>query len=119
MQKSSNIICFIIFLFIGFFSMQVTAQVYPGFRVNGRYLYDRKGEKVILRGANAMIVFWDRSGEKNYPELAKTGANCCRIFWMTGHDPEPVMPAADLDETIQNTSIRPPRHSYASIHSTQ
>ena len=78
------------------------AQSYPGFRVQGRYLYDRAGNRVVLRGANAMIVFWDRAGIVNYPELAKTGANCCRIFWRTGHAPEPVMPAADLDETLQN-----------------
>ncbi|MBN1481711.1 T9SS C-terminal target domain-containing protein [candidate division KSB1 bacterium] len=78
------------------------AQSHPGLRVQGRYLYDRAGERIILRGANAMIVFWDRDGAINYPELSKTGANCCRIFWRTGHAPEPVLPAADLDETIQN-----------------
>lgn len=75
---------------------------YGTFFVEGRYLYDPCGNRVIIRGANAMIVFWDRGGEKNYPELAKTGANCCRIFWKTGHDPEPVIPAADLDETLTN-----------------
>ncbi len=77
-------------------------QQYPGFRVQGRFLYDRFGEKVILRGANAMIAFWDRSGVVNYPELSKTGANCCRIFWRTGHEPEPVLPARDLDRTLTN-----------------
>jgi mannan endo-1,4-beta-mannosidase len=89
-------------LLIFFITSLTYAQPYPGFRVQGRYLYDRYGERVILRGANAMIVFWDREGKVNYPELAKTGANCCRIFWMTGHDPEPVMPASDLDKTLQN-----------------
>ena len=75
---------------------------YGTFYVEGRYLYDPCGTRVIICGANAMIVFWDRGGEKNYPELAQTGANCCRIFWKTGHTPEPVIPAADLDETLTN-----------------
>jgi mannan endo-1,4-beta-mannosidase len=75
------------------------SQDLPGFRVNGRYLYDYNNEKVILRGANAMIVYWDKHGLVNYPELAKTGANCCRIFWKLDY-PSPT--PADLDITIQN-----------------
>ena len=75
------------------------AQNLPGFRVNGRYLYDYNNEKVILRGANAMIVYWDKKGLVNYPELSKTGANCCRIFWNLDY---PAPTPADLDITIQN-----------------
>ncbi len=80
----------------------INAQEYNGLKVEGRFLYDQCGEKVILRGINAFIVFWDRDGSVHYPEIAKTGANCVRIFWRTGHDPEPFMSPDDLDETIQN-----------------
>jgi len=47
------------------------AQNLPGFRVDGRYLYDYNNEKVILRGANAMIVYWDKQGLVNYPSFPK------------------------------------------------
>jgi mannan endo-1,4-beta-mannosidase len=77
------------------------AQDLPGLRVNGRYLFDKYGEKIILRGTNMLGLFWDRYGEVQLPEIAKTGANCCRIFWMTGHPPEPHIPASALDSTIQ------------------
>ena len=58
---------------------------YPGFRVAGRFLYDRCGEKVILRGVNKMIVWTDINGT-SFPEIAKTGANCVRIVWVTTGD---------------------------------
>ncbi|NOU36380.1 MAG: cellulase family glycosylhydrolase [Kiritimatiellaceae bacterium] len=90
-----------ILLFI-LLAASVHAGSYPGLKVQGRYLYDPAGDRITLRGANAMIVFWDRYGENNYAELAKTGANCCRIFWSTGHESEPVMPASDLDKTLSN-----------------
>jgi hypothetical protein len=54
----------------------------PGFKVAGRYLYDRCGEKVILRGVNIMTVWTDINGAA-FPEIAKTGANCVRIVWIT------------------------------------
>lgn len=90
-------------LFAGGLHLPAVAQSKHGtFYVEGRYLFDPCGEKVILRGANAMVVYWNRHGDRIYPELAKTGANVCRIFWATGHEPEPVMPAADLDITLAN-----------------
>lgn len=66
--------------------------------VDGRHLYDRCGQKVILRGFNAMIIYWDRTGKQTYPEIAKTGANCCRIFWKV----QPGGTPAELDRTIAN-----------------
>jgi hypothetical protein len=54
----------------------------PGFRVAGRFLYDKCGEKVILRGINKMTVWTDINGE-SFPEIAKTGANSVRIVWVT------------------------------------
>ena len=66
--------------------------------VDGRFLYDRCGERVVLRGCNAMIIYWDRRGKETYPEIARTGANCCRIFWKV----EPGASPQDLDATITN-----------------
>jgi mannan endo-1,4-beta-mannosidase len=74
-----------------------SAAELPGLQVRGRYLYDRCGERIILRGVNAMILYWDRAGTVTYPEIAKTGANCTRIFWRTG-DGTP----GELDQTISN-----------------
>ncbi len=59
----------------------------PGFRVAGRFLYDKCGEKVILRGINKMTVWTDISGA-SFPEIAKTGANSVRIVWVTTGDIE-------------------------------
>jgi mannan endo-1,4-beta-mannosidase len=52
------------------------------FYVSGRFLYSPKGEKVVLRGVNNMNVVSDKTGEKSFPEIAKTGANVVRIMWM-------------------------------------
>jgi len=59
----------------------------PGFKVAGRFLYDKCGEKVILRGINKMTVWTDINGE-SFPEIAKTGANSVRIVWVTTGDIE-------------------------------
>lgn len=66
--------------------------------VEGKTLRDRFGEPVVLRGANAMIVYWDRPGTVTYPEVAETGANCCRIFWTVEADATP----EELDATLAN-----------------
>ena len=50
--------------------------------VDGRFLYAPNGEKIILRGINKMNVVTDPTGEKSFPEIAKTGANAVRIMWM-------------------------------------
>lgn len=52
------------------------------FYVAGRYLYAPNGEKVVLRGVNNMNVVSDKTGEKSFSEIAKTGANVVRIMWM-------------------------------------
>lgn len=65
----------------------------PGFFVQGRFLYSKDNEKVILRGINHMFIWTDREG-KSIPEIAKTGANVVRIVWnMHGQ-------VSDLDRVI-------------------
>ena len=66
------------------------------FKVSGRHLYDRCGEKVILRGINKMIFWTDVDGIPSYAEIAKTGANVVRIQWLTTGT------AAQLDTAIAN-----------------
>lgn len=62
-------------------SSGISAEL-PGFKVAGRHLYDKCGEKVILRGINKMTIWTDINGAA-FPEMAKTGANCVRIVWGT------------------------------------
>lgn len=69
---------------------------YPGFRVEGRHLYDRFGNKVILYGVNKMVIYTDRDGIPAFPEIAKTGANVVRIVWLAEGSP------AELDTAITN-----------------
>jgi mannan endo-1,4-beta-mannosidase len=70
----------------------------PGFRVEGRYVYDHLGERVLLRGVNKMNVWTDRTGA-SFAEIRKSGANTVRIVWaMNGGDWIPA--AADLDTVI-------------------
>ncbi len=72
------------------------AQEYPGFRVIGRHLYDKCGEKVILRGVNEKIIWEDKDGIPTFPEVEKTGANVVRIVWLTKGE------ADSLDIAITN-----------------
>jgi mannan endo-1,4-beta-mannosidase len=69
---------------------------HPGFRVEGRFLYDNTGEKVILYGVNKMCIWMDKDGVPTFSEIAKTGANCVRITW--GIDGT----AEELDTVIRN-----------------
>jgi mannan endo-1,4-beta-mannosidase len=69
---------------------------YPGFRVIGRHLYDKCGEKVILRGVNKKIIWEDPDGMPTYEEVEKTGANVIRIVWLTRGT------AGGLDTAIRN-----------------
>ncbi len=73
-----------------------TDSTHPGFRVDGRFLYDNTGEKVILYGVNKMCIWTDKDGVPSFSEIAKTGANCVRITW--GIDGS----AEDLDTVIRN-----------------
>ncbi len=76
--------------------LPVGAQEYPGFRVKGRHLYDKCGEKVILRGINNPNIWFEKNGVPRYTEIDKTGANVIRIVWQTNGT------AQELDEAIAN-----------------
>jgi mannan endo-1,4-beta-mannosidase len=68
-----------------------------GFYLDGRFLKDPCGNKVILRGVNEMIVWSSNTdGSTIYPEIAKTGANVVRIVWNGKGS------ASALDKTISN-----------------
>ena len=71
----------------------------PPFYVNGRFLYDGCGERVILRGTNVMTAYRDYGGATTFPQLAQTGANCARIWWQAG---DSYLSASHLDATMQN-----------------
>ncbi|MBN1414048.1 MAG: cellulase family glycosylhydrolase [Bacteroidales bacterium] len=71
-------------------------QQYPGFRVTGRHLYDRCGERVILRGIANPNIWFEKDGIPRYEEIEKTGANVVRIVWQTNGS------SADLDLAISN-----------------
>ena len=74
-----------------------TDETHPGFKVKGRFLYDVNDEKTILYGINKMIVWMDKDGDPSFKEIAKTGANSCRIVW-TMKDGT----AEELDTAITN-----------------
>jgi len=62
--------------------------------VLGRHLYDRCGEKVLLRGINHMVIWTDREGV-TFPEIARTGANTLRVVWtVKDHPGEDALDAA-------------------------
>jgi mannan endo-1,4-beta-mannosidase len=63
--------------------------------VSGRFLYDRCGDRVVLRGINKMVVWTDPEGN-TFPEIAKTGANTVRIVWTIKDDRGP----AALDHVL-------------------
>ena len=77
-----------------------SAQQHPGYRVQGRYLYDNQGERVVLVGVNKMICWTDIDGIPSYEEIAKTGANCVRIVWSISNS------AQQLGTAIYNCRIQ-------------
>lgn len=99
MKKRLLLLPFLAMLFFISLSIPISAEVdetHPGFRVEGRFLYDNAGEKVILYGINKMIIWMDKDGDPSFSEIAKTGANSVRIVWtMDGT-------AQELDTAITN-----------------
>jgi mannan endo-1,4-beta-mannosidase len=82
------------------------------FYTKGRYLYDRLGNKVILRGVNKMSV-WDGedpTGSISFPEIRKTGANSVRIPWAIRKDLQPGTP--DTDPAILDALIATAKNNH-------
>jgi len=74
----------------------VNSQSHPGLRINGRHLYDKCGERVILRGVSNPNIWFDKTGATQYPEIEQTGANVVRIVWQINGS------STDLDAAITN-----------------
>jgi mannan endo-1,4-beta-mannosidase len=88
-----------ILLVTGFLSLlilSVYSQELPGLRVSGRYLYDKCGEKIILRGVSNPNIWFHKNGLPQYEEIEQTGANVIRIVWDTNGS------SSDLDLAIEN-----------------
>lgn len=79
-----------------FWAGNTFAQSHSGFYVQGRFLYDPCGEKVILRGVANPNIWFKRDGMPYYEEIEKTGANVVRIVWETRGS------AKELDMAISN-----------------
>jgi mannan endo-1,4-beta-mannosidase len=69
--------------------------------VLGRDLFDRCGEKVVLRGINHMVIWTDPEG-KTFPEIAKTSANALRIVWTVKDDLGPEALDRVLTRALEN-----------------
>lgn len=86
------------FIFLSYISLigNIFAQRLPGFNVQGRFLYDPCGEKVLLRGVANPNIWFNHDGMPQYEEIEKTGANVVRIVWETRGS------ARELDMAIFN-----------------
>lgn len=82
--------------FLSFLFFSVYSQELPGLKVIGRYLYDKCGEKVILRGVSNPNIWFHKDGLPQFEEIEKTGANVIRIVWDTSGS------SIDLDNAIGN-----------------
>ncbi len=49
------------------------------YQVQGRFLYDPNGDRVVIRGTETSFPT-DASGTTEIPQIAQTGANCVRIL---------------------------------------
>jgi mannan endo-1,4-beta-mannosidase len=81
---------------ISLFLLTGYSQELPGLRVIGRNLYDKCGEKIILRGISNPNIWFEKDGGIRYSEIEQTGANVIRIVWDTNGSP------TDLELAIEN-----------------
>ena len=85
-----------------------------GMRVDGHNLLDSGGELFLIRGLNAMTLYWDgrqstpdanwdTAGAYTFSQITQTGANTVRIFWdhAEGAAGWRIPPEA-LDATLRN-----------------
>lgn len=96
MKKLCIILAVILIMTVSLPLVSAAEDIYPGFRVQGRFLYDKAGEKVVMYGVNEMSVWGDIDGDVALPEIRKTGANAVRLVWSI------TAPARKLDILIYN-----------------
>jgi mannan endo-1,4-beta-mannosidase len=71
--------------------------------VDGRFLHDRDGHQIVLRGVNLPLLDnYQFPGSDHIDEVAKTGANAIRIqwYWHYGDPARPAYTIADLDGVL-------------------
>jgi mannan endo-1,4-beta-mannosidase len=76
--------------------------------VQGRYLYDSTGQKMILRGINLpMLDDWEFPQRDKLAELEKTAANAVRIQWYKnyGQPNRPAYSLQDLDRVLTRCKV--------------
>ena len=70
----------------------------PTLYMSGRFLHDRRGNQVVLRGVNLQLLDdWAFPGSDYLSEVAKTGANAIRIEWYQTYPNQP-LPAPQRPE---------------------
>ncbi|NUP12685.1 MAG: cellulase family glycosylhydrolase [Polyangiaceae bacterium] len=85
-------------------SASATAKQRAGdrFYVEGRFLRDPCGEKLVLRGVNEMFVWnHDRTGAALVEQIDRSGANAVRVVWTTKDGT-----VAEMDKAIENVAAR-------------
>ena len=99
-KKLCILVCITVLLTIGLPALSWGANDdYKGFKVEGRFLYDGDGEKVVMYGVNEMSIWGDIGGDIILPEIKKTGANAVRLVWSIEG------PARKLDILLYNCRL--------------
>ena len=70
-----------------FIFLNISYSFSQGFTVNGKYLYDARGEKFIIRGVNNPHVWLARKSFRSLNTIADLKANSVRVVWMTKGKP--------------------------------
>jgi mannan endo-1,4-beta-mannosidase len=93
-----------LFFNLGWLSEWLSYYIFPKhppsnvFYVDGRYLYDNGGRKIVLRGVNLPLLDdWGFPGSDKLAEIDKTGANAIRIQWYVAYPSRPLYGVGDLD----------------------
>ncbi|HON52465.1 MAG TPA: cellulase family glycosylhydrolase [Bacteroidales bacterium] len=96
------------YFFMSIFFISITLNpLYSQMKVIGQDLYTQDNEKVVLRGINEMFIWnGDKTGKNTLPEIAKTGANACRLVWNISGSTTDL--EALIDNCIKNKMIAIP-----------
>ena len=76
--------------------------------INGNYLVDACGNRLVLRGVNMGVVYAVDLGKKELTEIAQTGANAVRLVltsrytrWSNGTPSNVALTGADIESLIK------------------